>query len=47
MKVSEYLSREDVVFFTAKSDLRAGSLVLGNWLFIAAIFATVAAWTNP
>ena len=47
MKASEYLSREDMVFFTARSDLRSGCLVLGNWLYIAAIFAIVAVWTNP
>lgn len=47
MKVSDYLTREDVVYFTAKSDWQAWRLVLGNWLFIAAIFATVATWPNP
>ena len=47
MKVSDYLSREEVEYFTAKSDLQAWLLVVSNWLFIAAIFATVAAWTNP
>ena len=47
MKVSEYLSREDVARFTARSDWRAASMVLGNWLLIAAIFAMVAIWTNP
>jgi fatty acid desaturase len=47
MKVSDYLTREDVAYFTAKSDWQAWRLVLGNWLFIAAIFATVATWPNP
>lgn len=47
MIVSDYLSREEVAYFTAKSDGQAWRLVLGNWLFIAAIFATVAAWPNP
>ena len=47
MKVSDYLSREEVAYFTAKSDFRAWSLVIGNWLFIAVIFAAVASWTNP
>jgi fatty acid desaturase len=47
VKVNDYLSREDVAYFTAKSDWQAWRLVAGNWLFIAAIFATVAHWTNP
>ena len=47
MKVSDYLSREDVAYFTARSDWQAWRLVVGNWLFIAAIFAAVAAWPNP
>ncbi|MCB1701970.1 MAG: fatty acid desaturase family protein [Halioglobus sp.] len=47
MKINEYLSKDDIARFTAKSDLRAWSLVLGNWLMIAAIFAVVAAWPNP
>jgi fatty acid desaturase len=47
VKISDYLSREDVARFTAKSDAHAWRLVLGNWLAIAAIFAAVAAWTNP
>ena len=47
MRISDYLSREQVAYFTGKSDLQAWRLVLGNWLAIAAIFALVAAWPNP
>ncbi|MFK7975152.1 MAG: fatty acid desaturase family protein [Halioglobus sp.] len=47
MKIDDYLSRADVVRFTAKSDLHALRLVVGNWLFIGLIFAFVAQWTNP
>ncbi|MEH6634216.1 MAG: fatty acid desaturase family protein [Halioglobus sp.] len=47
MKINDYLSREQVAHFTAKSDLHAWRLVVGNWLAIAMIFATVALWTNP
>lgn len=47
MKVNEYLSREDIARFTAKSDLKAWSMVVGSWLAIAAIFWVVATWTNP
>ena len=47
MKINDYLTRDEVAQFTAKSDLHAGRLVLGNWLAIAAIFAIVAAYTHP
>ncbi|MFT4519693.1 MAG: fatty acid desaturase [Halioglobus sp.] len=47
MKVSDYLTREEVTYFTAKSDWQAGAMVLGNWLLIAAIFTVVAIWPNP
>ena len=47
MKVSDYLSREEVAYFTSKSDLRAWGLVIGNWAFIAAIFWFAAAYPNP
>jgi fatty acid desaturase len=47
MKINDYLTRDEVAQFTAKSDLHAGRLVLGNWLAIAAIFAIVATYTNP
>jgi fatty acid desaturase len=46
MKVSDYLSAEDVARFTARSDFHAWRLVLGNWLAIAAIFAVAGAWPN-
>ena len=46
MKINDYLTRDEVAQFTAKSDLHAWRLVVGNWLFIAAIFAAVAAWPN-
>jgi fatty acid desaturase len=47
VKVNDYLSREDVAYFTAKSDWQAWRMVLGNWLCIAAILGAVATWTNP
>lgn len=47
MKVSDYLSREEIAYFTRKSDWHAGSLVLGNWLLIGAIFAVLGAFPNP
>ncbi|MDX1735263.1 MAG: fatty acid desaturase family protein [Halioglobus sp.] len=47
MKVSDYLSRDEVAYFTSKSDWHAWRLVVFNWAFIAAIFATVGAFPNP
>jgi fatty acid desaturase len=47
MKINDYLTRDEVAQFTAKSNLHAGRLVLGNWLAIAGIFTIVAAYTNP
>ena len=47
MKVTDFLSREEVQQFTERSDLRAGAIVVWNWALIAAIFAVVALWTNP
>lgn len=47
MKISDYLSKEDIARFTAKSDWHAWRLVAGNWLMIAAIFAVIAAFPNP
>ena len=47
MKINDYLTRDEVALFTAKSDLHAWRLVVGNWLAIAVIFAIVATYTNP
>lgn len=47
MKINEFLDKDDIARFTAKSDVQAWRLVLGNWLIIAAIFAVVAAYPNP
>ena len=47
MKIADYLTKDDITRFTAKSDFHAWRLVLGNWLFIAIVFALVAAYPNP
>ena len=47
MKISEYLDREEIAAFTAKSDAQAWRLVIANWLAIAAIFAVVGRYPNP
>ncbi len=46
MKIGDYLSKDDIARFTAKSDLHGARLLVGNWLAIAAIFAVVALYTN-
>ena len=47
MKVSDYLSREEVAYFTSKNNWIAASWVTFNWVYIAAIFALLAAYPNP
>ena len=47
MKISQYLSKEDIARFTGKSDFHAWRLFLANWLSIVAIFALVGAFPNP
>lgn len=47
MKISDWLSKDDVARFTRRSDARAATTLLFNWGFIALIFSAVAVWTNP
>jgi fatty acid desaturase len=47
MKASDYLSKDEIRYFTRRSDAMGWWLLLSNWLLIAAIFAAVAIWTNP
>jgi fatty acid desaturase len=47
MKASDYLTRDELNYFTGRSDVRGAWVVTTNWLSIAAIFAVVAQWTNP
>ena len=46
MKIKDYLSPGEVMYFTQKSDFHAWRLVVNNWLAIAAIFTLVAMYTN-
>ena len=45
MKPSDYLSKEEIRYFTERSDFAGARTVLFNWAFIAAIFAMVVSWT--
>lgn len=47
MKPSDFLSKEEIQAFTARSDLHGARVVFINWILIAATFAAVAVWTNP
>ncbi|RLQ23272.1 fatty acid desaturase [Seongchinamella sediminis] len=47
MKASDYLSKDEIQQFTARSDLMGWWLVASNWLLITAVFAVVITWTNP
>lgn len=47
MKASDFLTSEELKYFTGRSDWRGAWIVLFNWLSIVAIFTVVALWTNP
>ncbi len=47
MKIKEHLSKGEIAHFTAKSDFHGWRLLITNWLAIVAIFALVAAYSNP
>jgi fatty acid desaturase len=47
MKASDYLSAEQLKYFTARSDLWGWWLVLFNWAMIGGVFAVAIVWTNP
>lgn len=47
MKAGNYLTSDELKYFTGRSDIRGAWMVIGNWLSIAAIFAVAAQWTNP
>jgi fatty acid desaturase len=47
MKASDYLSKEELSYFTRRSDLWGCWLVFFNWAMIVGVFAVTSAWTNP
>jgi fatty acid desaturase len=47
MRLTDYLTSEEIADFTRRSDLRGAWLVLCQWGLVIGIFALVAAWTNP
>ncbi|MBE9538723.1 MAG: fatty acid desaturase family protein [Proteobacteria bacterium] len=47
MKIKNYLSKDEIAQFTAKSDFHGWRLLINNWLAIVAIFVLVANYTNP
>ncbi len=46
MKVTDWLSKDEIRSLTARSDARAAAIVAFNWALIALTFAVVATWTN-
>ncbi len=46
MKAKDFLSGDELLEFTRRSDLQGVWLVALNWLFIVAIFVGVVLWTN-
>ena len=47
MKASDFISDEQIQYFSRKSNWRGWWVVFCNWAAIGAIFAVVAVWTNP
>jgi fatty acid desaturase len=47
MKISDYLSREELVALNRRSDARAWWAFAVNWGLVAGAFALVIAWPNP
>lgn len=47
MKLKDYLSAEEIAYFSEKSDWLAWRMVILNWAAIIGIFYMVYAWTNP
>jgi len=47
MKISDYLSKEEVVYYTRKSDIRGMRLLISNWFYIFVILAVVYSFPNP
>lgn len=47
MKISKFLTKEEVQYFTRKSDIRGFRVLLSNWLYIFAIFTGVYLFPNP
>lgn len=46
MKIGDYLGKDELAHFTRKSDAIGWSLVIGNWVAIAIIFAVVGLYPN-
>jgi fatty acid desaturase len=47
MNISDYLQKNEIRYFTTKSDGQAWLTVAITWLGILAVFAMVTLWTNP
>lgn len=47
MKISDYLSKEEVVYYTRKSDIKGLRVLISNWFYIFAIFTVVYIFPNP
>ncbi len=47
MKVTDWLTKDEIRSLTARSDAKAAGVVAFNWGLIALTFWVVATWTNP
>lgn len=47
VRITEWMTADELARFTTRSNWRAGRMVAFNWLMVGLIFAFVASWTNP
>jgi fatty acid desaturase len=47
VKITDFVTPSELAPFTERSNVRAIGALAFNWIAVAAIFAGVAAWTNP
>lgn len=47
MELKDYLDKDELKYFTKKSNVRAYSMLVTTWASIFAIFAMAYIWTNP
>ncbi len=47
MKISDYLSKEEISYFASRSDALALYTVVVSWAALLAVFWMVTTWTNP
>ena len=47
MKITDYLSKDEITHFTRKDDMEAFKILLINWVMVFAVMYVAWRWTNP